>query len=108
MDIFWQDILIPGSTTFFPLLQTLSLTLVCTLCLQASAVISDERYVVENGLTDGHSEPHVKDKVKAKDELVSSTDFVSRGNVVKSSGHSDTIVKDGWKPTGGYQIYRVG
>ena len=108
MDVFWQATLIPGSTTFFPLLQTLYSTLVFTLCLQACAVISDERYVVENGLTDEHVEPHVKDKVKAKDELVSSTDFVSRGNVVKSSGHIDTVVKDGWKPTGGYQIYRVG
>lgn len=70
--------------------------------------MSDERYIVENGLADEHFEPHVKDKVKAKDELVSSTDLVSRGNVVKSSGHNDTIVKDGWKPTGGYQIYLVG
>ena len=57
---------------------------------------------MENGLNDEQFEPHVKDKVKTKDEIVSSTEFVPRGNVVKSSGHTDTIVKDGWKPTGKY------
>ncbi len=55
---------------------------------------------MENGLTDEQSEPRIKDKVKPREEIASSNDLVSRGNVVKSSGHNDTVVKDGWKPTG--------
>ena len=63
--------------------------------------MSDEHcVVVENGVTFEHIEPAVKEKVKVREEIAPSNDFLSRGNVVKSSGHNDAIVKDGWKPTG--------
>lgn len=56
--------------------------------------------VVENGISDERLLPeHVKDKLRLRDEIISSNDL-PRGSVVKSSGHNDTIVKDGWKPTG--------
>ena len=60
--------------------------------------------MVENGVS-YEVEPPIKDKVKPREQVASSNDFVSRGNIVKSSGHNDTIAKDGWKPTGNISTF---